>query len=273
MGVLAARAGARSTRPSAQGQPSPLARAARPVRRLRGVAARVAPGRGAGRRSWRTGGSSWRARPRRWTAHRPAAPRGQTLPRRAAALRGAPVELVAGAARRWRAARGRHAVHGAAGGLPGAAARATAGRTTWWWARPSPAAPARRLEGLIGFFVNTLVLRARPRRPTRRSASCWRGCARPRWAPTRTRTCPSRSWWRSWRPSATELTPLFQVTLALQNAPHEELRLPGCRSSPWRGRGRRCAPTWVALVGAGRRPVGFLGCTTPRCSTPPPSSE
>ena len=38
---------------------------------------------------------------------------------------------------------------------------------------------------------------------TRPSASCWRGCARRRWAPTRTRTCRSRSWWRSCSPSAT----------------------------------------------------------------------
>ena len=37
---------------------------------------------------------------------------------------------------------------------------ATPARTTCWSARRSPAATARRLEGLIGFFVNTLVLRA-----------------------------------------------------------------------------------------------------------------
>ncbi len=34
-------------------------------------------------------------------------------------------------------------------------------------------------------------------------ASCWRGCATRRWAPTPIRTCPSRSWWRSWPPRAT----------------------------------------------------------------------
>ena len=51
-------------------------------------------------------------------------------------------------------------------------------------------------------------------------ASCWRGCGRSRWAPTRTRTCRSRSWWRSCVRSATlSHTPLFQVVFALQNAP------------------------------------------------------
>ena len=41
-------------------------------------------------------------------------------------------------------------------------------------ARPSPAATAREMEGLIGFFVNTLVLRARAVAASRPSASCWR---------------------------------------------------------------------------------------------------
>ena len=54
------------------------------------------------------------------------------------------------------------AVHDAAGGVPGAAARATAGRTTSWSARPIANRGAAETEGLIGFFVNTLVLRSRP---------------------------------------------------------------------------------------------------------------
>ena len=59
------------------------------------------------------------------------------------------------------------------------------------------------MEGLIGFFVNTLVLRTRPVRRPDASGRCCGGCARRRWAPTRTRTCRSRSWWRSCSRSAT----------------------------------------------------------------------
>ncbi len=58
------------------------------------------------------------------------------------------------------------------------------------------------LEGLIGFFVNTLVLRS-DLSGDPPFASCWHACATPPWRPTRTRTCPSRSWWRSSPPRAT----------------------------------------------------------------------
>ena len=65
---------------------------------------------------------------------------------------------------------------------------------------PRRRAHARETEPLIGFFVNTLALRARPvRRPHLRRAAGARARA-PRWARSRTRRCPSRSWWRSWSP-------------------------------------------------------------------------
>ena len=83
------------------------------------------------------------------------------------------------------------------------------------------------LEGLIGFFLNTLVLRTDLSAiPT--SASCSAGCARPRWAPTPTRTCRSRSCSRSCGRSATSSrTPLFQVFFNMLNFPPGELGLPG----------------------------------------------
>ena len=67
----------------------------------------------------------------------------------------------------------------------------------------SPAATRAEIEGLIGFFVNTLVLRGRTSAgdPTFREL-LRAGARRRRWAPTRTRTCPSSSWWRSCSRSA-----------------------------------------------------------------------
>ena len=52
------------------------------------------------------------------------------------------------------------------------------GQTTSRWARRSPGARGRELEGLIGFFVNTLVLRTDLSGDPRPSASCSAGCAR-----------------------------------------------------------------------------------------------
>ena len=76
------------------------------------------------------------------------------------------------------------------------------GRTTWRWARRSPAARRWRPEALIGFFVNTLVLRT-DLAGDPASASCWAGAGDDARAPTPTRTCRSSGWWRSWRRSAT----------------------------------------------------------------------
>ena len=69
----------------------------------------------------------------------------------------------------------------------------------------------------------------RPARATRRSASCWRGCARRRSAPTPTRTCRSSGWSRSCSRSATSSrTPLFQVDVrAAERAAAGRSRSPG----------------------------------------------
>ena len=55
-------------------------------------------------------------------------------------------------------------------------------------------------EAVIGFFVNTLVLRTDLSGDPRCATSCSE-CARWPWAPTLTRTFPSRDWWRSSGPS------------------------------------------------------------------------
>ena len=151
-------------------------------------------------------------------AHRPAAARGAELPRR----------LAAGAAA------GR--AHPAAGRL----SRRREGATLFMMLLAGFQALLARYSGQDDLAVGSpdrrpqpggdrgadRVLRQHPgaaRRPVgraRASASCSAGCARRRWPPTRTRTCRSRSWSRSWRRSgASRHTPLFQVMLALQNAP------------------------------------------------------
>ena len=110
----------------------------------------------------------------------------------------------------------------------------------------------RRSEGLIGFFVNTLVLRTRPGGRPDASASCWGGCGRRRWARTRTRTCRSRSWWRSCSRSASlSRTPLFQVMFALQNAPLEALRAAGADAAAAGGGERTTAKFDLTLCAAG----------------------
>ena len=157
-------------------------------------------------------------------AHRPAAPAGADLPRRARCPCALPPALVRGA-RGARPARGRHAVHGAAGRLPGAAVAATSGQDDIVVGSPVAGrnrAETRGADRLLRQHPG--AARATwPASPP--SASCWRGCARRRWAPTPTRTCPSRSWSRSCSPSATSAArPLFQVMFALQNAPVPALR-------------------------------------------------
>ena len=131
-------------------------------------------------------------------------PAVQTLPRRAPCRSRSPRTLLGGAARRWAGARAPTlfmTLLAAFQAAAGAATRGQDGRRAW--ARPSPAARRAEMEGLIGFFVNTLVLRTRPGGRSDASASCCGRCARRRWAPTPTRTCPSSGWWRRCSRSAT----------------------------------------------------------------------
>ena len=86
------------------------------------------------------------APPRAGAADRPAAAGGAELPRRPRRRCGCRPEL-AGRLQALAPARGGDAVHDAAGRLPGPARRATAGRTTWWSARRSPAATGSRSRG------------------------------------------------------------------------------------------------------------------------------
>ena len=109
--------------------------------------------------SWRTGGSSSAGAPRRWSCR----PTGRGPPCRAtAAASGSRVMPPAthDGARGARPARGRDAVHDAAGGVPGCCLHRYTGQDdiVRRLADRRPHARARP-EGLIGFFVNTLVLR------------------------------------------------------------------------------------------------------------------
>ena len=174
MGVLAARAGG-ALRGVRGGQAVAAAGAAGPVRRLRGLAAAA----GCRARCWRgsspTGASGWPARRPRWSC-RPTG-RGRRCRPTAAPARRSRCRPTWPSRARPGAARRAHAVHGAAGRLPGAAGPLQRARRTSASARRSPAAAGPRPKALIGFFVNTLVLRATCR-ATRPSASCWGGCAR-----------------------------------------------------------------------------------------------
>ena len=124
-------------------------------------------------------------------------------------------------------------------------------------------------EGLIGFFVNTLVLRADlsgdPDLP--RAAGAGRG--RRAWAPTPTRTCPSRRWSRSCSRSATSAARRSSRSMfVLQNAPHAGGRV--CRpeaaasgtSTPARP-SSTCRCTWSSSE---RRPARARWSTAPTCS-------
>ena len=55
-------------------------------------------------------------------------------------------------------------------------------------------------ERMVGLFLNSLALRT-DLSGDPSSASCWGGCARPRWTRTRTRSSPSSGCWRRCVPS------------------------------------------------------------------------
>ena len=63
--------------------------------------------------------------------------------------------------------------------------------------QPDRRAHARRGGGADRLLRQHAGAAHRPRRETRASARRCGGCARRRWARTRTRTCPSSSWWTS----------------------------------------------------------------------------
>ena len=102
------------------------------------------------------------------------------------------------------------------------------------------------LEGLIGFFVNTLVLRGDLSGDPPFVELLGRVREDTLSALTRTRTCRSRSWWRSSQPERSLAhSPLFQVMFALQNAPMGgRCELPGLTLRPLaRGARRRRSST------------------------------
>ncbi len=192
----------RSTARSPPGEPSPLPAPARPVRRLRGLAARVAPGRGARPPARLLAGASSPGdlpvlelptdRPR---------PAVQTF-RGASDAAVLPAGLAERRSRRSAGARARRSSWRSSPAFqallapphrPGRRAGRHADR------RPQP----RRDRGADRLLRQHPGAARRPRGRTRRSASCWRGCARRRSAPTPTRTCRSRSWSRSCSRSAT----------------------------------------------------------------------
>ena len=115
-------------------------------------------------------------------------------------------------------------------------------------------------------------------RPLRRpdaSASCCGGCARRRWARTRTRRCRSSGWWRSCSRSASlSHSPLFQVMFALQNvdAGAGVRPSPGLRLEPFRGEIRTVRfDLELDLQEVGEDWPGACA-SAPTSSTPPPSS-
>ena len=129
----------------AAGAPAAAA-AADAVRGLRAVAARAGSQGEVLEAQLATGSSSWPARPRCWSCPRIARARRCRPPARRQAG-GARCRGADGGAQGAGPARGRHALHDPAGGVPGAAAplHRAGGRRAW--ARPSPAGTARSWRG------------------------------------------------------------------------------------------------------------------------------
>ena len=167
--------------------------------------------------------------------------------------------------------RGRHALHGAAGRLPGAAVPLLGPGGHRASARPSPAAAARELEGLIGFFVNTLVLRAAPGRRAHlpRAAAAGAGDDAGRLRP------PGRALREAGRGAAARARPEPLAAVPGDVRPAERARcrrcaLPGLTLRA-AGAGRRHAPSSTSTLTLAETPDGLRGrarATTPTCSTP-----
>ena len=252
-------------------EPSPLPPAARPVRRLRRLAAAA----GSRARRWPsrspTGASGSPAR-RRCSSCRPT---GRA--RRCRAFRGG--RRTSAAARRrsrpaLRGARpraGRDAVHGAARRLRGAALRATRASDDLVVGTPVAGRTRAEVEGLIGFFVNTLALRADLSGRAELPRARWRGCARPRSTPRPSGVPFERLLEELDRSGASRHTPLFQVLL-------QRPQLPGRRGA---ARGPEHGAPWGGGSGSSKFDLtlyveerdGGLDCcarsTTPTSSTPP----
>ena len=166
-------------------------------------------------------------------------PAVQTLPRRDRAVRPA--------RRSCRGARGRSARREGAtlfmtllAGFQALLCRATRPGRTSRVGTPIAGRNRVEIEGLIGFFVNTLVLRARPRRAIRPSRELLR---RVREAALERLRPPGPAVRAAGRGAAAGArasahTPLFQVMLALQNAPAGRAGAAG----PDPGAGRRSTP-------------------------------
>ena len=228
----------RSTTPSARAGPRRCRSCRSSTPTTPRGSARWLDGRGARAAARLLEGAARRARPPR-SSCRPIARGPPVLSHRGAAraLR-ARARRSRGALARPRAPRGRDALHDAARGVRRAALPLH-----------GPARPRRR-HAHRGPHARRdggphRLLRQHPgaaRRDLRRraaSASCSRACARRASAPTRTRTCPSSGWWRSSHPARDlSRTPLFQVMLALQNAPRER-SAPAGLDVARRGRGQR----------------------------------
>ena len=203
MGVLVARAGRAVRGLRARARPSPLPEL--PVQYADYAVWQRAwlRGRGAGARSSATGASALAGAPPllELPTDRPR-PRGADATAARARRFALPADADARGCGRWPAREGATLFMTLLAGFQVLLAR-YAGQDDVVVGTPDRRArPRRRSEGLIGFFVNTLVLRADLVGRPRRSASCCGGCARRRWAPTRTRTCPSSGWWRSCSRSA-----------------------------------------------------------------------
>ena len=139
-------------------------------------------------------------------------------------------------------------------------------------ARPSPAARARRLEGLIGFFVNTLVLRARLSADAAPSASCWRQVREAALGAYAHQDVPFEQLVEELQPERDlSRTPLFQVMfVAPERAAAGRWRCPGWRCSALE-RGDEHVEVRPDALRCRRRPrgCGRRWSTTPTCSTPP----